>query len=229
MEPSMQLTVNEAARLLQVPEKDVLRWIKKDGLPACKINEVLRINRVDLMEWATEHRVQLSPEIFDRLETPDRTLPKISTALECGGIHYDVAGDDLQTVLRNIVALIKLPPEMDADFLLQVLLAREALGTTAIGDGIAIPHVRNPILLHDVMPCITLTFLARPIDFNAIDGKPVTVLFTLITPTVRTHLHTLSRLAYLLRDERLKSVLHRVAPAEEILRTIRSIEAEFNL
>ena len=225
----MQLTVQEAARLLQVTEKDVLRWIRKDGLPACKINEVLRINRVDLLEWATEHRIQLSPELFDRLETPDRTLPKISAALDEGGIYYDIAGDDPQTVLRNIVSLIKLPPEMDAEFLLQVLLAREALGTTAIGDGIAIPHVRNPILLHDVMPSVTLTFLSKPIDFNAIDGKPVTILFTLITPTVRTHLHILSRLAYLLRDERLKAALRKAAPAGEILGTIRAIEAELNL
>lgn len=225
----MQLTVHEAAELLRVSEKEVLRWIKKDGLPACKINERHRINRVDLLEWATEHRIKLSPEIFARLEISDEPLPKISAAVEAGGIHYDVRGEDQQAVLKNIVELLRLPPQVDREFLLQVLLAREALGTTAIGEGIAIPHVRNPILLHDVKPTVTLTFLSQPIDFNAIDGKPVDILFTLITPTVRTHLHVLSKLAYLLRDERVLSVLKRKGTAPEILDTIRAIEAELKL
>ena len=222
----MQLNVHEAAELLGVNDRSVLRWIKKEGLPAVKINEVYRINRIDLLEWATEHRLKLSPDIFARLEIAQEQLPRISEALEAGGIHYDIAGADQQSVLRNIVALVKLPPQADRDFLLQILLAREALGTTAIGDGIAIPHVRNPILLHGVTPTITLTFLAQPIDFKAIDGKPVSILFTLITPTPRVHLHILSKLAYLLRDERLQEVLRRRGPATEILSTIRGIEAE---
>jgi PTS system nitrogen regulatory IIA component len=225
----MQLTVHEAADLLGVDDKQVLRWIRKDGLPACKISDSYRINRIDLLEWATEHRMKLSPEIFARLEIPETPLPRISEALEAGGIHYDIAGEDQQTVLRTIVGLVKLPASADRDFLLQVLLAREALGTTAIGEGIAIPHVRNPILLHGATPTITLTFLAQPIDFKAIDGKPVTILFTLITPTPRVHLHILSKLAYLLRDERLQAVLRRRGGTDEILRTIRGIEAELGL
>jgi PTS system nitrogen regulatory IIA component len=222
----MQLTVHEAAELLNVDDRNVLRWIKKEGLPAHKVNEVYRINRIDLLEWATEHRMKLSPEIFARLESAQEPLPRISEALEAGGIHYGIAGGDQQTVLRNIVGLVKLPPEADREFLLQVLLAREALGTTAIGDGIAIPHVRNPILLHGVRPTITLTFLAQPIDFKAIDGKPVDILFTLITPTPRVHLHILSKLAYLLRDTRLQAVLKRRGAAAEIMATIREIETE---
>src|SRR5438034_985186 len=62
---------------------------------------------------------------------------------------------------------------------------REALQSTGVGDGIAIPHVRNPIVLHVSRPMITLCFLERPIDFGALDGKPVHVLFSLISPTVR--------------------------------------------
>lgn len=222
----MQLTVHETAELLRVTERDVLRWIRKDGLPACKINERYRINRVDLLEWATEHQIKLSPEIFARLEIPDEQLPRISEALESGGIHYDIQGEDRQAALNNVVGLIKLPPRVDREFLLQVLLAREALGTTAMGEGIAIPHVRNPILLHDAKPTVTLAFLAHPIDFKAVDGKPVNILFTIITPTIRTHLHILSKLAYLLRDARVLSVLREQGPAPKILDAIRTVEAE---
>ena len=68
---------------------------------------------------------------------------------------------------------MKLPDDVDREFLYQVLLAREALGSTGIGDGIAIPHVRNPIVLHLSRPTVTLCFLEQPVDFGALDGQPV--------------------------------------------------------
>ena len=64
-----------------------------------------------------------------------------------------------------------MPDEVDRDFLLTVLEAREAMGSTGIGDGIAIPHVRNPILLHVKRPFVSLFLLKQPVDFDAIDGK----------------------------------------------------------
>jgi nitrogen PTS system EIIA component len=222
----MQLTVSEVARLLQVDEKTVTTWIRKKGLPAVKINEQYRLNRVDLLEWATDQGIKLSPEIFTSAQDERIAFPSLSQALEAGGIHYGVPGEETQTVLKNVVALLKLPSQIDPDFLLQVLLAREALGTTAIGDGIAIPHVRNPIILQVSSPAITLCFLQKPIDFNAVDGKPVDILFTLISPTARTHLHLLAKLAYALRDKRFKEVLRHRGEATELLAIVKTIEAE---
>ncbi|HEY6872178.1 MAG TPA: PTS sugar transporter subunit IIA [Geobacteraceae bacterium] len=222
----MQLTVAEAARLLQADEKTVRNWIRKKGLPAVKINEQYRLNRVDLLEWATDQGIKLSPEIFAAARNDEVPLPSLSQALEAGGINYGVRGEDTGTVLGNVVSLLRLPSRIDPDFLLQVLLAREALGTTAIGDGIAIPHVRNPILLHIPSPAITLCFLEKPIDFGALDGEPVNILFTLISPTARTHLHLLAKLAYALRDERFKAVLRHQGSREEVLATVKTIEAE---
>jgi hypothetical protein len=59
--------------------------------------------------------------------------------------------------------------------------------------------VRNPVILHLERPMIMLCFLERPIDFGALDGEKVNTLFTLISPTVRAHLHLLSR-EFALRD-----------------------------
>ncbi|WP_243372526.1 PTS sugar transporter subunit IIA [Geotalea sp. SG265] len=222
----MLLTVSQAAKLLHVPERTVLRWIKKDQISACKVNEEYRLNRVDLLEWATAQRLSLSPEIFTEPEEPDINMPSLSQVLKAGGTHQDIAGKTKDEVLKNIISLLKLPPQVDKDYILQVLMAREALGTTAIGDGIAIPHVRNPILLHVDTAMITLCFLANPIDFKAIDNKPVDTIFLLISPTVKVHLHLLSKLAYALRDPRFKSVLQRQGPQSEIFATVKLIEGE---
>jgi PTS system nitrogen regulatory IIA component len=124
-----------------------------------------------------------------------------------------------------VVDILRLPEEVDRDYLYEVLLARESLGSTAIGDGIAIPHVRNPVVLHVSQPTVTLCFLETPIDFAALDGQPVDILFTLISPTVRSHLHMLSRLAFILRDPAVKSVLKREGSREEIMAEIRRAEA----
>ena len=90
---------------------------------------------------------------------------------------------------------------------MRLFLAREASASTAIGDGIALPHVRNPIVLHVEQPMVTLCFLDHPVDFGALDGKPVHVLFSLICPTMRSHLQMLSRLSYALHDAKFKEVV----------------------
>ena len=222
----MQLEPAEAAQALNVDEKTVMRWIRKDRLPAEQLQGNYRINPVDLLEWATARGIKVNPALYKMHDADDRPLPTLSQALEAGGIHSGVTGADTETVLRNVVAILNLPPEVDPDFILQVLLAREALGTTAVGDGIAIPHVRNPILVQLPVPKIALCFLAQPVDFGALDGKPVQILFTIITPSIRMHLHLLSKLAYCLRDPRLRQILVRECNSEAIINVVREIEKD---
>jgi nitrogen PTS system EIIA component len=222
----MLMKASEVAALLNKDESTVTKWIKKEQLPAVMVRGSYRINRVDLLEWATEHGITVPSELFAAAEA-DIHFPALAEALEAGGIHCGVPGDDKLSVLRNVVNLLKLPPQVDPDFLLQVLLAREALGTTGIGDGIAIPHVRNPILLQNrPAPAITLCFLQNPIDFGALDGKPVRILFMLTSPTVRVHLHLLSRLAYALHDPQFRATLNVACDPAGILDAVRRFEAK---
>ena len=213
----MKLLVKDAARLLNVSEKTIYRWIKQGSIPAYRLQEQYRFNRAELLEWATARRIAVSPEIFREEESEKASLPRLTEALRAGGIHYRIGGDDRAAVLHHVVEVMQLPGEVDREFLYEVLLAREALGSTAVGDGIAIPHVRNPVILHLERPMITVCFLERPVDFGALDGKPVQVLFTLTSPTVRAHLHLLSRLAFALRDPAFKDAVLRQATREELI------------
>lgn len=220
----MQLSVREAAKILDVSEKTIYRWINQGTLPAYRINEQYRFNRAELLEWATSHKINVSAEILQEPESQTTPLPSLVEALDGGGIFYRVSGLKKESALRAVVEMLRLPDEVDRDFLFRVLLARESLGSTAVGDGIAIPHVRNPIVLHVPRPAITLCFLEKPIDFGALDGKPVQILFTLISPTVRAHLHLLSRLAYALRQPAFKKTVLGQGSREEILAEARKIE-----
>ncbi|MBN1931873.1 MAG: PTS sugar transporter subunit IIA [Desulfobacterales bacterium] len=221
----MEITVKDAARLLNVSEKSIYRWIKQGKLPTFKINEQYRFNRSELLEWATAGKMNVSPDIFREPDDTTDTMPMIEEALQAGGIYYRIEGNDKKSVLSAVVEHMRLPDEVDREFLLQVLLAREELGSTSIGDGIAIPHVRNPVVLHVPRPSMTLCFLETPIEFDAIDGKPVQVLFTLISPTIRGHLHMLSRLSFALRQDRFLEIIRQQGTREEILNEVRKIES----
>lgn len=222
----MQLTVHDAADLLSVSEKTIYRWIKQGKLPAYQINDQYRFNRAELLEWATAKRINVSPEIFAEAEGNGQDSPTLFEALQSGGIFYRVGGMDKASVLAGVVEMMRLPEEVDRGYLLKVLLARESLGTTAIGDGIAIPHVRNPIVMHITRPMVTLCFLENRIDFAVLDGKPVDTLFTLISPTIRAHLGLLSKLAFALRHEKFKEALARRGSREELLSAVAEVDRQ---
>jgi PTS system nitrogen regulatory IIA component len=221
----MQLSVKDAAALLNVSDETIYKWVKQDDIPSHTMNEQVRFNRADLLEWATARNLQVSPDLF----TGDKPgQPTLSEALKAGGVAYRVGGVDQPSVLRAVVDVLKLPEAVDREFLYQVLLARESLGSTGVGDGIAIPHVRNPVVLHVSKPTVTLCFLENPIDFHAVDDKPVNTLFTLISPTVRTHLHLLSRLGFILRSPDVKAALKRQASCSELMELVATAEAKIH-
>jgi PTS system nitrogen regulatory IIA component len=221
----MQLTVRQAATYFGVDDQTVRRWIADRELPVHRANERLHLNAIEVWEWAVEHGVPVSRRLLeDARRTPDRA-PPLSELLERGGIHRGVTSGGVKSaVLAGIVAHLPLPAEVDREFLLTVLEAREAMGSTGIGDGIAIPHVRNPILLHVKRPFVSLFLLDRPVDFEAIDGKPVHALFVVVAPSVPVHLRTLAHLGHVLRDPTLRRLLAARAADDPIMNRIRELE-----
>ena len=90
------------------------------------------------------------------------------------------------------------------------------MGSTGIGEGVAIPHVRNPIVMHIPKPMITLCFLEHAIDFGALDGKPVHTLFTIVSPVISAHLNLLSRLAFAMRHQSFSNAIRQQASRDNI-------------
>jgi nitrogen PTS system EIIA component len=213
----MQITVREAAELMDVSEKTIYRWVKQSKLPAFKINEQYRFNRAELLEWATSQHINVSADIFGEPDKGKVPIPGLAEALKAGGIHYRVGGTDRDSALKCIIDVMPLPEEVDKTYLLRVLVAREDLGSTAIGNGIAIPHVRNPIVLHVPRPMISLCFLDHPIEFGALDGRPVHTIFAMVSPTISAHLNLLSKLAYALRDPKFADIIATQGTREEII------------
>jgi PTS system nitrogen regulatory IIA component len=219
----MQMTMREVGEMFKVSEGTVTRWIRQLGLPAQRVAGQYRFNRVEVLDWAVENRIriEMSPVEQQPIDAPPSMA--LAEALEAGGIHYKVPGEDREAALAAVVARLSLPEDFDRQLLLRLFLAREALGSTAVGDGIAIPHVRQPIVLHVPRPLVTLCFLKRPVAYHAPDGKPVYVLFSLISPTVGAHIQLLAHLSHALHDPGFRASIVGVKPRKVILREVRRI------
>ena len=220
----MHLTPRDAARLLGVSAATLERWLKSGELVGTRVNEQWRLNRVDLLEFAASRNLDVSPDLLANLEQSQ--LPGLAEAIRAGGVHRGISGKDKAEVLRAVVDRLPLPGPGERDLLHRVLLAREALGSTGFGNGIAIPHPRNPIVLRIPRPEVAICYIDPPIDFEALDGKPVHTLFTVVSSSTRTHLHFLALIAHALQDARVVELLAARAGADELLPEVERVERD---
>lgn len=219
----MQLSVRDLVKMFNVSEATVRRWVRQQELPAHRVAGQLRFNHVEVLDWAIARRIKV--ENGPAVKQADSELfVGLADALQAGGVHYKIPGDDQQSALRSVVSSLPLPEDFDRESLLRLFVAREAIGSTAVGDGIAIPHARRPIVLDVPRSLVTLCFLKRPIAYDAPDGKPVSILFSVISPTVTAHVQLLARLARALHDPGFRLSVVGTTPCETIVREARRIE-----
>jgi nitrogen PTS system EIIA component len=220
----MQLSVKDLSKLLNITERTIYRWIKLQSIPFYRIQDQYRFNRIEILDWATAHKMNISQGVLH--DSEDNSIPELSLTetIKKGGIHYRVEGQDKKLLLSAVIDLFSLPDDVKKADLLDAMLVREELGSTGFGDGIAIPHARYPVVSHIPNALVSICFLEKPFDYGAIDGKPVNCLFTLISPTVRSHLKMISRIAYILQNQQVKQALVNQASREVILSEIEKTE-----
>lgn len=98
----MQLTIQDVARLFDVTEKTVARWLRERSLPATVVSEQHRFNRSEVLEWALANGIPIASGLFGTAMDPEFES-SIADALEAGGIYYNVVGADKASVLREVV------------------------------------------------------------------------------------------------------------------------------
>jgi mannitol/fructose-specific phosphotransferase system IIA component (Ntr-type) len=142
---------------------------------------------------------------------------RLSSILDPACIVLDVGSGSKDEILARLAApLAKARPDLDAVELTRELVRRENESSTAIADGIAIPHARPE--RGDV---VTATFGRAPegVEFDSIDGRPTTVFVVLVSPVSQPELHVqwLSHVARVLSDADTRRRLLEAAAAEDVL------------
>lgn len=221
----MFLTVREAAALLKTTERQVYRWVDAAAIPFQKLREQVRFNQTDLLEWATARRIPVALEAFDAQLAPEDRSPSLAEALRLGGVHQDVPALDRDAALRELVGRTPLPETLDREFVLEVLLARENTVSTSIADGIAIPHVRQPVVAPGAKATVTVAYLTKPVPFGEPGEAPIHTLLFIVSPTVRAHLQVLAQVARALLDPAFRAAVDRRAGADELAALAGQLES----
>ncbi len=223
----MQLSIEQIAAALQLPRRKIERWIRQGHIPLNRRGDACTFDREALERWAREHHLQFCIDSERPAVCGQPPAESLIAALDTGGIHYGIEGQDVSEIISAAVdRLTVVAPEVKPD-LVAKLIERENLTSTGLGNGIAVPHPREPESLAIAKPSIAACFLETPVDFNALDGKPVNLLFVLLSPSVRTHLQLLSRLSYCLRNKEFIAFLHSGPDAGALQERFGSMEREW--
>ncbi|MFP4193560.1 MAG: PTS sugar transporter subunit IIA [Desulfosalsimonas sp.] len=138
----------------------------------------------------------------------------------------DLTSADKKGVIDELAEPVAKKTELDHREIVRVLIERERLGSTGIGEGIAIPHGKISQL-----DSLVLGFglSRRGVNFEAIDGKPTYIFFLLLSPDNSTglHLRILARISKLLKEESFKQQLMQAETKDDVMETIRGVDEDF--
>ncbi len=152
---------------------------------------------------------------------------KIMDVLVKDAVILDLESDTKDTLLAEMAgALAKVVPALEADRLLEVLIEREGLQSTGIGEGVAIPHGKMPGLQSLVA---SFARSRAGVDFESIDGQPTQLFFLLVVPehSGGQHLKALARISRFFRDPAFRHKLIEAEQVEDIFAAIEEEDAKF--
>jgi PTS system nitrogen regulatory IIA component len=203
---------SEAARFLRVAEGTLERWARQ-GLIRSLDRQGHGFDRDELARWARDRGMQVDPDPALR---PGKKEAALVGAIERGavtaGAEVRSARDAIQLAVKS---LSQLAPELRARLLGEVL-ERERMASTGLGQGIAVPHPREPLGDALEQPLISLVLLDTPLDWAAIDGELVHTVALLASPTAGAHLEILSQIGRAVRSPEIVRLL-RSRPAKSAL------------
>lgn len=149
---------------------------------------------------------------------------KITEFLDVKGIHLDLQASEKQDILRELVDVLAGVKDIgDKKLILKALLERESLGSTGIGQGIAIPHGKTDKVSELIS---VLAISKKGVNFEALDGEPVYIFFLLVAPkdAAGPHLKALAQISRMLRDTYFCDLLRRCESTEQVYDLIRKEE-----
>lgn len=205
MDTTEIMTIKEVSKYLKMNERTVYKLIQGGQIPATKLGKQWRLNKEQLNEWLGFQVAELPTEDLVHLERDHKeSVIKITPLLKEENIVFNFYAQSKTQVIQKLVDVIiknnKLTPT-EGEKLTQAIMERERLCSTAVGEGVAIPHPRDVVITDIKRPLLSAGVCRNGMDFESIDGKPTHLVFLLSAPRSDIHLKLMARLSRLLRDK----------------------------
>ena len=222
------LIVADVVKLLHVPEATIYRWIRQGDIPCVVRRGKHYFNQSTLVTWADSKHIHLEDNSINELNNQQKENVSKSPVVEAflsGNVFHTVPSDSLEILFQEIQQGMNLPLLLK-DSLAEQLMQRELLASTGIGNGIAIPHPKNPLGQQITQSMVGTFFLEKPLDFKAPDGLPVFVVFVLLSADSFHHLNLLSQLARFLNNTIIIDFLKNSPSLENLIDQFKKTLAE---
>ena len=207
------LTIEEVANYLRVSDRTVYDWAQRGEIPAGKIGTVWRFKKSEVEKWVNDRLSSSGGRIKD-------DVVQVKNILAPNRVIFISQTSRHDALVELATALSSAPQVKRSDELVSEILKREELMSTAIGRGIAIPHVRLSSVTDLVM---AVGVCKTPVtDFQPIDDMPVSLLF-MIAAAYNQHSYYLQTLSYFsakLKKKELRDSLLNAATTDEIYKLL---------
>ena len=222
------LTLSELADYLKVAEKSVLRMVRRGELPGAKVASQWRFMRAVVDDWLMARMRSATKtglfELVEHVQTPVR----LSRLLDDSAIMLNVQPGSKENVLRQLVApLVRSQAITDADTFVARLLERESIVSTAVGGGLAFPHMRDPEACPIDRPALILGVCPAGTDFEAIDHAPTYVFVLVAVTNDVVHLKVMAELALIFRDPAVCLAVQRATSVSAVRQLLIAREQQF--
>jgi len=212
------MTVAEVARYLKLSEKTILGMANKGEIPAAKIASQWRFRRRIVDDWLASRMKVLPQTDLARLVEAGADILPISRIAAEDFIIMDLEAGSKEQVLRQLVRpLVRSGIVASEDAMVEKLMEREKMASTALGRGAAIPHLRHPEDNPAGQPDLVVGICREGTDFGSLDQRKTHLLFLLCTDSEVVHVRIMSKLAAILRQEDLVTRLIQSKTREEVM------------
>ena len=226
----MDLKFEDVTNLLHISESTLLKWMEKKNVPYYTISGRPRFNRGELEEWLMESVVQERALPLGECDDGSSTWNKycLYRAVHKGCVISDIASTSKEDIIKEVMVKASSTLKINPDIVSEMLIEREKMMSTALGDGIAVPHTRD-FLLHDFTDAAVIVYLDNPVDWGAIDGSLTNTLIFLFACDDKRHLNLLAKVAHLTTRSETKHLLAKRPNKESLLETILSFEKSLSI
>lgn len=232
--PYRSMTIEEVARMLGADVRRVERMARRGEIPCQKVGGQFRFNRAEITGWlqqsmgamSHDHLAQVDAGMTTQRQT-EQDEAIIAPLLRPEAVTTNLGSRTKNSTLRELVLLAEQTGlVLDGRTLLEAVIHREELCSTAMEGGIAIPHPRRPLPDAIAGPILAVAKTSQGMVFGAPDGRLTTLFFLTASQDDRHHLHILARLCRTLHDESFVGRLEAAETPQEMIDLMKAREQE---
>ncbi|SCA58960.1 hypothetical protein AB751O23_BN_00030 [Chlamydiales bacterium SCGC AB-751-O23] len=223
----MDLGFNDVIELLNVSREKLETWIKEGKIPAYRVQDQYFFSREVIDNWLVQHNLEREPFDWNTGEKENNGSLQFALfrAIHKGEVLHEVSATNKEDLIKAATKEIARKVDVEEEMLADLLIERERLMSTALGNGVAVPHTRD-FLLSEHQDAVFIVFPKDPIDYASLDHKKVDVLFFLLACEDKRHLHLLSKIAHLSLVSESLDFFKSKPTKHEILKFVRNWEGQ---